>query len=180
MTMGEGLGMTQNWTTLWEVLFGYPVEASFVNGIQEYLDGEFPRRGTAPGWTGEDLKGAMRRISEAARKDGKRPKPPTASEIKSGIILGWYERKQARLAGEPPPRPCGLCGGSGLVVYCPELEPPYTVNRMMDAYQLGVPCRCDAGAKVDARVPRLTDEQWRTLRQQRLAWESDEQGGPKA
>jgi hypothetical protein len=175
--MGEGL--SQNWTTLWEVLFGYPPDEAFVAGLQEYLDGEFPRTAFGAGWRADDMKAALLRISEDARKAGRRAKPPTAGEIKTAIIAIWYERKTARQAGEPAQEQCALCN-RGSVTWAPELAPPYTVDSIMDAYQVTVPCRCENGRKLPPALHRPTDAQWAVILAQRKAWNAPRERGAVA
>ena len=166
---------TGDWLTLWEMLFGYPPKEEVARGLESYLDDEFPPSSgySGKGWKNADLRDALRRYAEASRKEGKRPKPPTATEVKTAMIGLWHARKLARQANEPPPARCGLCKNDGLVMYCPKMERPYTIWRMMTSYQVTVPCRCGYGQKLPEKMYRLNDREWATLTAQRAVWEME-------
>jgi len=166
--------IARDWFTLWEMLFGYAPKDDIARGLESYLDDEFP---SSPGYSGKgwkpaDLRDALRRYAEASRKEGKRPKPPTATEVKTAMIGLWHARKQARLANDPPPPPCRLGSNVGLVLFCPRIEPPYTVGSIMMAYQVTVPCRCSKGDKLSGDLYRLTDDEWDRAVEQRRVWTS--------
>ncbi len=168
--------LSSDWVTLWEMLFGYPPKDDVARGLEGYLDEEFPGTNYGKGWKVADLRDALRAYAEDARRAGHRPKPPAATEVKSALIRLWYERKRARDTNGPPSAECALCSESGLVTYCPDLEPPYSVAGIMDAHQVPVPCRCRRGQRLPGALARLSDAAWARLVAQRAAW-SDARGG---
>jgi hypothetical protein len=140
-----------NWVVLWAVLFGYPPDAAQVQGIEDYLDTQFPGRGMgSKGWSAADLKAALSAIAERARERGTRARPPTGPDIKTAIIRARYEARQA--SGQSmPAESCALCS-HGWSTHWPKSPPEPTTLVELSGYGTAIPCLCSAGEAITRTV----------------------------
>jgi hypothetical protein len=137
-----------NWSDVYGVLFARQLDEVEIATWGELLDEDFPGRGVdmRGRWSADELKAALKAVSEERRKGGHRGQAPEYPQIKTAIIRARYD---ANREAETPPsvEECGLCGGTGLLLCYHALPADASARDKMTAYRCGVPCFCGRGRR---------------------------------